>query len=263
MIMNENVICRLTLLVLMMLFLVGCSVKEQRDDCPCRLVLDFSQTDVSSIEELRVSLAEESGQVYEKCADLEDFIPEYVISAPREELSLMVCSDDRGFFDDSRGMVIPYGRDCPRLYMYCANLDCRDESVRDTVHMNKNHCVVDIFMDYDESFEYRLCVKGNVDGYGLDGRPHKGQFSYSPSQEDDGGYEVSLPRQVDTSLLLEIDDGTEVLKTFSLGEYIKAGGYDWSAPDLEDLTVHVNWAVTTVSISVSGWNWVYECEIVI
>lgn len=263
MIMNENVICRFSLLALMMLFLVGCSVKEQRDECPCRLVLDFAQTDISSVEELRVSLADDSGLVYEKCTDVEDFFPEYVISAPREELSLMVCSDDRDCFEASRGLVIPQGKDCPRLYMYCADVDCRQETVRDTVRMNKNHCVVDIYMGYDGSFEYQLCVKGNIDGYGLDGRPRKGRFSYSPSQGSDGGYTVSLPRQVDSSLLLEIDDGTEVLKTFALGEYIEAGGYDWNAPDLEDLTVHVNWAVTTVSITVSGWDWVYECEIVI
>ncbi len=263
MIMNENVICRLTLLVLMMLFLVGCSVKEQRDDCPCRLVLDFSQTDVSSIEELRVSLAEESGQVYEKCADLEDFIPEYVISAPREELSLMVCSDDRGWFDAGEGIVIPEGQDCPKLYMHSNMVDARSEMFCDTVHMHKNHCVMNIYMEGGSSYGYDLCVKGNVNGYGKDGRPREGDFSYAPSRSEDSGYVVSLPRQSDSSLLLEINDGTEVVKTFALGEYIRSGGYDWTAPDLEDLTVHVNWAVTTVSITVSAWDWVYECEIII
>ena len=118
-------------------------------------------------------------------------------------------------------------------------------------------------MEGGDSYGYDLRVKGNVNGYGKDGRPREGDFSYVPSRSEDSGYEVSLPRQSDSSLLLEIDDGTEVLKTFALGEYIKSGGYDWTTPDLEDLTVHVNWAVTTVSITVSAWDWVYECEIII
>lgn len=260
--MSDNVLYKM-LLFLSVFSAAGCSVKEQRDDCPCRLVLDFSETDINEMDKIRVCLYDGETAVYEKFSHAEDFMPEYVISAPREELELMVFSDDRGWFDVEEGIVIPEGQDCPKLYMYSNRLDTRLDMLRDTVHMHKNHCVMSIYMEGGASRGYDLCVKGNVNGYGNDGRPREGDFSYVPSLDDDSGYVVSLPRQSDSSLLLEIDDGTEVVKTFALGEYIKSGGYDWTAPDLEDLAVHVNWAVTTVSITVSGWDWVYECEIVI
>jgi hypothetical protein len=260
--MSDNVLCRF-LLALSVFSAAGCTVKEQREDCPCRLVLDFSETDISQMDKIRVNLDNGDLIVCEKYSEAEDFFPEYVISAPREELELMVCSDDKGWFDTAKGIVIPEGQDCPRLYMYSNRVDARSEMFRETVRMHKNHCVMNIYMEGNSSYRYDLCVKGNVNGYGKDGRPRKGDFSYTPSRDEDSGYVVSLPRQSDSSLLLEIDDGTEVLKTFALGEYIKSGGYDWTAPDLEDLTVHVNWAVTTVSITVSAWDWVYECEIII
>lgn len=260
--MSDNVLYRL-LLVLTVFSVAGCSVKEQRDDCPCRLVLDFSETDTGRMDEMRVVITENDETVYERYSDVEDFLPEHVISVSKNDISLFVCSDDRDCFEADNGIVIPQGQDCPRLHMYCREVNARVETFRDTVQMSRNHCVMTIYMENLSSSEYELCVKGNVNGYGLDGRPRKGNFSFSPARDEDSGYVVSLPRQLDSSLLLEIDDGTEVLKTFALGEYIKAGGYDWTASDLEDFTVHVNWAVTKVSLTVSGWDWVYECEIVI
>lgn len=242
----------------------GCSVKEDRDVCPCDLVLDLSEMDVDRYEKLRVFVADASGPVYQYYSDFTDFWPEYGLLVPRSELTVNVCSGEGECFDDHKGVLIPYGEDCPRIFMYSSVVDARCESVRDTVNLYKNHCVADIYLEKDDAdSRYELCLKGNVCGYGMDGQPMRGEFSYRPAGNPDQGYKVCLPRQLDTSLILEIDDGSEVLKTFALGEYIVAGGYDWNAPDLEDITVHINWTVTSVILTVSGWDWIYECEIVI
>ena len=87
-------------------------------------------------------------------------------------------------------------------------------------------------------------------------------FEYVPVVRDGVGF-VVLPRQIDSSLMLEVDDGTDILKRFALGEYMTAGGYDWAAADLSDVTVNVNWTVTEAIIRLEGWDWVYEYEIVI
>ena len=63
--------------------------------------------------------------------------------------------------------------------------------------------------------------------------------------------------------MLEIDDGTEVLKRFALGEYLVGGGYDWTEDDLEDVKVVIDWSMTAVTLVVQGWDWVREYEIVI
>lgn len=253
----------LMLLLSVLLSSAACSVKEQRDDCPCRLVLDFTDVDTLALASLRVSVSDAAGPVYERSSASGDFCPEFGISVPRCEIDVNVYSGEEDCFDPGKGIVIPYGEDCPHIFMYSSSVDARCESVRDTVRMRKNHCIMDLYMDKEEDSAYELCLKGKVSGYGPDGRPVAGDFSFCPSADKGHAYRACLPRQLDSSLMLEIDDGSEVLKTFALGEYIAAGGYDWDAPDLEDLTVHIDWAMTAVTLTVSGWDWVYECEIVI
>ena len=247
------------------MFLQSCSVKEQRDDCPCYLVLDFSEVDEYMYNDIRVFLADSDKPVYEHSSTFDDVWPEYAFYVPRsQQLSVNIYSGEGDCFDESKGIMIPYGEQCPRIYMYSTVLDTGCETLRDTVCLHKNHCVLDLYLEKEElAPQYDLCIKGNICGYGMKGQPVRGEFSYRPAGNPSNGYQLCIPRQSDASLVLEIDDGSEVLKTFALGEYIVAGGYDWDAPDLEDLTVHVNWTYTNVILTISGWDWVYECEIVI
>ena len=55
----------------------------------------------------------------------------------------------------------------------------------------------------------------------------------------------------------------QVVRTFALGSYIAASGYDWSAPDLEDLTLHVDISVTSVTISTDLWSRTEDIELFI
>lgn len=250
--------------LLLMVFLSGCSVKEQREACPCQLVLDLAKIDKDSCNDLRLSVSSADGPIYNQRSVIDEFWPEYTIAVPRSELAVNVYSGEGECFDQTKGIRIPYGEECPRIYMHSSLVDTRYETVRETVEIHKNHCVVDLYLENDAAdSRYELCLKGNVCGYGWDGQPVQGEFSFRPDGDSDRCYRACLPRQLDASLMLEIDDGSEVLKTFSLGEYIVAGGYDWDAQDLEDLTVHINWTLTSVILTVSGWDWIYECEIVI
>ena len=64
-------------------------------------------------------------------------------------------------------------------------------------------------------------------------------------------------------MLLEVSDGTEVLKIFALGKYICASGYNWKAADLSDITVGIDYTRTKLTVSVRGWDEVYEFDVVI
>ena len=55
----------------------------------------------------------------------------------------------------------------------------------------------------------------------------------------------------------------KVVRTFALGQYIAAAGYDWSAPDLDDLTLTVDISVTSVTISTDAWTMTEEIELFI
>ena len=52
-----------------------------------------------------------------------------------------------------------------------------------------------------------------------------------------------------------------IVRTFALGSYIAASGYNWTAPDLDDLTLHVDISVTSVTISTDLWSRTEELEV--
>lgn len=250
-------------LFLCILLSAGC-VKENREDCPCRLIVDLSDVDTSRISSVDVILSGSDGFVYQGHRSAESYPEDKVIFIPGTDVFMNVCYGDRGMMT-SEGLRIPEGKDCPPVYMCSALIEASGrEFVRKSVNMCKNHCVMTIFVEDtgDDSLS-DMVVKGNVCGYDCVGNPLAGSFSCNPEVLDESSYMLVLPRQTDASLVLEVRDGSDVLKTFALGEYIKACGYDWVERDLKDMTVCIDYARTLISISVRGWDEVYEFDIVI
>lgn len=245
------------------LLVASCSIKEDRSRCPCLLYLDFSTTDTLKVPEVTVSVT--GSDAYHSQADLTAsvFMPEYIMEVPRTSIYLNVYSGLGTYTVSERGLVIPVGSQCPKLYSFSQYMDAGGETARAAVDMHKNHCVMSIILNKDDDLEYGLCVKSNVCGYDPEGNPLTGGFSYSPVPQEDGSYSVVLPRQTDSEMRLEIDDGAEVVKSFAIGQYISAGGYDWTTEDLADVQVQIDWARTTITLTVKGWDSVHEYEIVI
>lgn len=243
--------------------MMSCSVKEDRNHCPCRLCLDFSGVDTVAVPQVRLYLTTEDAFVENASYRTSTVFPEFVVSVPRTDVYVNVYGSDEGLLQPDKGLVIPYGQDCPRLFSFSSKVDARNEVSRVRVGLHKNHCVMTVVIRKNNELDYGLCIKGNICGYRADGSPMEGRFSYIPSADESGGYSAVLPRQVDSSLMLEVDDSTGVIKEFALGEYISAGGYDWNAEDLEDVEVIIDWAQTSVLLTVQGWDWVKEYEIVI
>lgn len=71
-----------------------------------------------------------------------------------------------------------------------------------------------------------------------------------------------LPRQNDASLRLDLMDGSGLLKSFALGNYMTMSGYDWTAQDLQDASVTVDFACTKITVSVGAWENSYDFDIV-
>lgn len=313
----------------------GCSIKEDRSACPCRLLLDFSEVDPVAHQELNLTITDERGFIYStvlkpvstsssdalqtvstmhSVAAMPAAVPissiavplpvhyealstaethpqwnerypeEYVVEVPRSGVFVNVWSGvDAELLSDS-GMFIPKGRDCPPVYRHFSCISTDAEVMTEKVAMHKQYCGLSLFF-VNEDAPYSVHVKGEVNGYANDGNLSSGVFSCpisskntnvadrqvvnlhdsSVSSEDitgnaAGEFAVRLPKQSDASLLMDIERDGDVLKTFALGNYIAASGYDWSAEDLDDLTVGIDYSDTKVSLTVSGWkeNFTYE-----
>ncbi len=252
------------LLIVMVSIMVcaGCSVKEDRSLCPCILVLDFSEVDTAVINSSKLIMAADDGFLFTDELEADEMLSERSFFVPRTELELGVWSGVEGMMNDN-GLLIPMGEDCPCVYFHAAVVDTDCEKLHEKVIMRKNHCRMTVNMERDADEIWIVNLYGNVNGYLSDGTPSAGEFSHELQQVGDNEYHSVLPRQIDDSLVMEIDDGSGVLKRFALGEYIAECGYDWTAPDLEDITVEVDVAFTGLTLMIGGWDGDHKFDIVI
>ncbi len=247
--------------IVSMILCSGCSVKENRSLCPCRLVLDFSEVDTSVVKSVDMEVTSDGFVFTDELASM-GMCSEQIVYVPRKRVGLGIWNGAEGL-RDGKGIHIPLGKDSPPVYFHVAGIDADCEMVHEKVIMRKNHCRLTVNIEHGESEPWKVCIYGNVDGYMPDGSPSVGDFRYEPSADDGGGYKVILPRQLDDSLAMEIDDGSGVLKHFSLGIYVKQSGYDWDEPDLKDLTIDIDVAFAQITLSVQGWDKVYKFDMVI
>ena len=181
--------------------------------------------------------------------------------------------DDERAGHDGDAIRIPVGEQMDSLYGFFKMYHTRCESVLCDVELHKEFCTVSFTLGKDGySSPYRIEVWGNVAGVSVwDLMPVLGEFRYAPMQEN-GVYQVRVPRQVDNSLelvMLEIPDQVGydgervVVDRLPLGEYIARSGYDWTAEDLDDVNVALDLEMQQVMITVSGWDGVVVMDIVI
>lgn len=285
----------------------GCSVKEDRDLCPCTLVLEFPREDAERLQDgVTVCMRGYSDDGFSLCDTLlagqaaSDGSPDtisdkgsYSYVVPKGDIDLAVAYSADGLAGElnssGRWIEIDEGRPCPSIWTCCEKVSARADRVTVPVRLHKNFCRIDIQVrDVDgEEFPFKLRVRGNVNGYGLDGKPARGAFlcdaerseteSAGSGTESDGddsgtasestgyghGYAVTVPRQTDDSLTLEIvtDDG--VTKTFAIGNYIASSGYDWTSADLKDICLEIDYARTVISFTIDKWTHSEQFEVVI
>lgn len=283
----------------------GCSVKEDRDLCPCTLVLEFPREDAERLQDgVTVCMRGYSDDGFSLCDTLlagqaaSDGSPDtisdkgsYSYVVPKGDIDLAVAYSADGLAgklnSSGRWIEIDEGRPCPSIWTCCEKVSARADRVTVPVRLHKNFCRIDIQVrDVDgEEFPFKLRVRGNVNGYGLDGKPARGAFlcdaersetegSGTESDGDDSGtasestgsrygYAVTVPRQTDDSLTLEIvtDDG--VAKSFAIGNYIAASGYDWTSADLNDICLEIDYARTVISFTIDKWTHSEQFEVVI
>lgn len=244
---------------------VACSVKEDRGDCPCRLVFDFSGVDCEDSHGISLSVMSSDGFLFQDSLVL---VPpscmEYVVYVPQRQLAVNIHEGAEGLFTPGDGLSIPEGMQCPPLYLYCAAIDATCETAVCAPVLYKNYCTVTLqFETGSMPLPFSVRITGNISGYDRYGRPKQGKFSHVPELDADGICRVRVPRQTDGSLRMEIVEEGKVLREFALGEIIIASGYDWSLPALRDVTLEIDYSKTDVIFRVEGWEDESVFEVVI
>ena len=266
-----------------MLFLSSCSIKEDRDRCPCWMTVDLSDVaesrwkspevqsniehqDVTKSLESRSNVAENvllrlRGNSNEDEVDYAFKMTETVntevgaleYEVPRGSIGVSVIEmPDRVGHDviagyDGDEIRIPVGEQMDSLYGFFKMYHTRCESVLCDVDLHKEFCTVSFTLG-DEGYysPYDIEVWGNVAGVSAwDLMPVKGDFRYAPVQKN-GVYQVRVPRQEDNSLelvMLEIPG---------------QAGYDGERVEDDDERVVVDRLPLGEYIARSGYDWTAE-----
>ena len=266
-----------------MLFLSSCSIKEDRDGCPCWMTVDLSDVaesrwkspevqsniehqDVTKSQESRSNVAENvllrlRGNSNEDEVDYAFKMTETVntevgaleYEVPRGSIGVSVIEmPDRVGHDviagyDGDEIRIPVGEQMDSLYGFFKMYHTRCESVLCDVDLHKEFCTVSFTLG-DEGYysPYDIEVWGNVAGVSAwDLMPVKGDFRYAPVQKN-GVYQVRVPRQEDNSLelvMLEIPG---------------QAGYDGERAEDDGERVVVDRLPLGEYIARSGYDWTAE-----
>lgn len=244
------------LTALLMFFLALSCIKEDRSDCPCYLILDFSQVDGDAFASVGLGLQSGNGFVLEDCVSSDSYSSEHVLKVPRADICLNAYHG--ASFTPGKGFIVEEGSGYPPLWLYSDEISTMSDSVRDTVRLHKSYSQIQVRMLSDgRPCPYVLGIDGNVCGYTLSGQPADGRFKVNLYPDGEGRCSVRVPRQKDSSLSLSIIDGKDVLRRFALGEYILSSGFDWTKPDLEDMDVTIDFASTKIFLKMKNWETCY------
>ena len=237
-----------------LLLLSACSVKEDRDACPCNLFLGIKDLPVSPV----VVEVTDGDFAFTRLVHADTVL---AVEVPKGELTVSVVGG--ALADPGGGVRIPPGEEAPPLYLFHAVVPADSEEVFFPVRLLKQFCTLELLFKgpsgYGPPFEVE--VTGNVGGWNRDGSPAEGAFSKRLLPGSDGRAVLRLPRQGDDSLLMHIVFSDRVIRTFALGTYISESGYDWTAPELEDLTLKVDISLTAVTISGDRWTATEEIDL--
>ncbi len=150
-------------------------------------------------------------------------------------------------------VVIPAGAQPDRLYAYRAAVQAFGETAYDRVSLHKQYAAVAVKID-DSHNDYSVVVRSSWSGLDLGSlRPLQGQFVFVPGQTEEKVWYFRLPRQGDDSLVMEITGENGYTYPYDLGGLIRASGYDWSAEDLDDIMLGVDYVSGNLTVEVIPW----------
>lgn len=235
--------------------LCSCSVKEERTPCPCWLSLDVGGCKGKS-DSLTLSLWGEHSHLSEEIC-IEDYPEMFESEVEKGSVRLAaVCGYDRRDVRDGVILSDP-GEEAPAVLGYASTIDCTGESASDSVILGRQTARIHLAVETSpgEDYPYALSVVSDVCGlHTRDLSPVKGEFTHPLRLDSEHVCTFRLYRQHDDSrpVIVVQRDGQEEDR-LPLYDWIKAVGYDWRTPDLEDIFIRMDYARADVTITVSDW----------
>lgn len=241
------------LFLLLVFTTASCSVKEDREDCPCAFYINLEHPPL-----LPVKIIVESEKGREEFQAYGDTV---VLARPAKSLVLVKAVAGATVNPDGKA-EIPLGYDSPPIYLFSTQVDATRDTASVDILLHKHFCNLSIRFSGPPGWgePYWTEIRGPVDGILWDGTPTDGTFSCRL----DDGMSVRLPRQrPDQTLLVDITMPDRIVRTFDLGLCLERAGFNWEAADLEDRTLEIDLSVTALTLRIDNWSTVIPLEIIV
>lgn len=234
---------------------VSCTVKEDREPCPCWLDIDISGC-AEHTRDVYVS-AWRGDNIFSDRVSVADYPDVYERTVEKGTVTTSAFCGLLRSTVSGRRIIIPEGCQSDRIRAHAALVDCSGESARDSVELYRQYATVHLSMKRQDGDRYPYSIEIRGDVCGLDYvslTPVEGDFRFRPEADADGTWIFRLPRQeTDGWIGLAILHNGEQVDLLPLNEWIDRSGYSWLDRDLKDIYVGVDYALGKVSVSIQGW----------
>ena len=252
-------------IILAAAILAGCSVKENRDDCPAYLTVrsDGHTGEPLDGKILSYILASESEPLLERAEGaFQEFASPRgrIFRVPRRErVDVTVLAGVRKAFLQGDLLKIPSGDECDSLVCGSASIWIPGDlgEVRMPLYRSWCNLRMDLVGQADDPCPYYFLVLSGTDGLTVPGlEPHAGAFRVRRDTLVRNGFSVRLPRQADDALSVEVRllEDRSLVTDLPVGAILAGMGYDWRKPDLDDIRLDIDFSRTTLTVSVADWS---------
>ena len=261
----DRIRIRSCLLAALLTLPLSCSIKEDRTACPCLLTVDLSRTLDAGItppawwdKGLQISLFRNQECFLSENHRLGQVQPAYDYPVEKGDVGVTGILGLEAGILSAREIRYREGCQADRLYVSSRVVPCYGETARTVLEMYKQFSNIEI--RGLDSFDYRMEVTAGCDGLDvLERKALEGPFRFVLHCDEDGVCRFRMPRQEHDDLRILLWDASGHLdNAIPLGAYMTGIGYDWHAPSLSDVSIHVDFVTASISITVDDWTQVVE-----
>ena len=242
------------LLLLLLTAAVSCSVKEERQECPCWL--DIVVKGCREVSRNVTVSTWNPGILFTEGIDVEDYPDYYERTVPKGYVNVSVYAGQKEQTLSGECLVIPDGKSCDSLWVHRSLVDCSGEFAFDTATLHKQFATIFLKIDNlspGEDYPYGLVLWSAFDGLRLtDCTPHSGAWTFPLRRLPDGTYSFRVPRQGDGTLTIDLFLDGEKIDEYPIGEHILKAGYSWLSEDLEDIWIGMDYGRSEIHISMES-----------
>ena len=249
----------------------SCSLKEDRDGCPCHLIIGLDNAVGNGNAD--IFIFQDGEEVLADNVVPADYPEGYRCEVRRRPASATVIQGLEESVLNGGRLVIRDGNDADRLFLYNETLQCGSETVRAAADLHKNWTTLEISLAAEAGEDspagnVRIDISGGICGMDLrNGAPVRGDFQCIARLADSGFavYAVNLPRQISSEdeILISVSRNGKELFSCDISEAISRTGFDWSKPDLDDIRLRLDYISALFDVEIAEWETSPESDKVI